>query len=336
MVLASEPSKDSMSRILFVVQRYYPYPGGSENFVRWMAEEALRQGHEVTALAKDHRGDQNGVRLTADPYVLLSDWDLIVVHGPKEWPQQVAMLNAKKIKSPIYLMLVEPKDSAPMLAGLADVKYLGWSTSFDLAYIQKHNQSAKARQYHHAISPDSVGNTGFRKRYGITTSKMYLSVGGYWTHKRMKELVTGFNNAKVPDTTLVLMGYDNRENHLPKESQYVRTLLGSPQEDVYSAMREADLYIMHSSYEGFGLALLEAMANRTPWIANDIAAASDLREFGTTYNTDDELCALLQNPPNKNTEKVLAGLVLTLRHHSIQNCVSEILSVLQEPSPLDD
>jgi len=37
-----------MKKILYVVHRYAPYPGGSENYVRDMAEETLRRGHDVT------------------------------------------------------------------------------------------------------------------------------------------------------------------------------------------------------------------------------------------------------------------------------------------------
>ena len=297
-----------------------------------MAEETQKRGHDVTALVRAHFGDQNGVHVTSDLEILKTPFDLIVVHDPSNWPQSHVILNARSIPSPIYLLLIELRDSEPMLAGLADATYLGWSTSFDLAFINAHQKGSKARRYHHAISPDSEGSSGFRARYAIGTQKMYLSVGGYWAHKGMEELVQCFHHANPPDTTLVLMGYDNRQNVMPKESQFVRTLFGSPQEDVYAAMREADLYIMNSTFEGFGLAILEAMANRTPWIARDIAAAHDLSEFGTTYTSPEELCTLLHSPPQKQSEKVLDALLHTLRYHSIRNCVSEILSVLDENS----
>ena len=59
-------------RLLFVVHRYYPYPGGSEYYVRDLAECAQRQGHDVTVLAGQHMGDVNGVKLTNDPNILLT------------------------------------------------------------------------------------------------------------------------------------------------------------------------------------------------------------------------------------------------------------------------
>ena len=50
-----------MARLLFVVHRYVPFPGGSEYFVRDMAEESLRRGHAVTVLTHWHRGDRSGL-----------------------------------------------------------------------------------------------------------------------------------------------------------------------------------------------------------------------------------------------------------------------------------
>ena len=68
-------------KILFVVHRYAPYPGGSEINVQNMAEELLARGHDVTVLAETHQGDYNGVKLTSDYQRLGEPWNLIIVHG---------------------------------------------------------------------------------------------------------------------------------------------------------------------------------------------------------------------------------------------------------------
>ena len=52
---------------MYVVHRYAPYPGGSENYVRDMAEETLKRGYDVTVFAGDHAGDINGVKVTSNP-----------------------------------------------------------------------------------------------------------------------------------------------------------------------------------------------------------------------------------------------------------------------------
>ena len=68
-------------RILYVVHRYAPFPGGSENYVRDMAEETLFRGHEVAVFAGEHKGDHNGIRVTTDTAIFGEKWDLVVVHG---------------------------------------------------------------------------------------------------------------------------------------------------------------------------------------------------------------------------------------------------------------
>ena len=55
-----------MAKLLYVVHRYAPVPGGSENYVRDMAEETLSRGHEVWVLAGEHQGDLNGVKVSSD------------------------------------------------------------------------------------------------------------------------------------------------------------------------------------------------------------------------------------------------------------------------------
>jgi len=70
-----------MKRLLFVVHRYAPYPGGSENYVRDMAEECVSRGHEVWVFTGEHKGDLNGVRVTSDANILGQIFDLIIVHG---------------------------------------------------------------------------------------------------------------------------------------------------------------------------------------------------------------------------------------------------------------
>ena len=65
-------------RLLFVVHRYAPFPGGSEYYVQNMAEEMLRRKHYVTVLTHQHKGDYNGVTVTSEyNQVLNQPWDQI-------------------------------------------------------------------------------------------------------------------------------------------------------------------------------------------------------------------------------------------------------------------
>ena len=103
---------------------------------------------------------------------------------------------------------------------------------------------------------------------------------------------SGVPRSRPPDTTLVLMGYDLRRG-VPDGAPGVRVVVSPEHQVVLDAMCEADLYVMNSRSEGFGVVLLEAMLNRTPWAARDIAGAHDLSDYGTVYATYEDLVRLL-------------------------------------------
>jgi glycosyltransferase involved in cell wall biosynthesis len=318
-----------MARILYVVHRYAPYPGGSENYVRDMAEETLSRGHEVCVFTGEHKGDWNGVRVTDLVNTLNEKWDLIVVHGGDVGVQDFVLRHAKDIQSPILFMLIVPSMSQTYLNAIQDVKYVGCSTIEDWDYVNDRGVVEKSVQISHGIDPKiSTGTKGFREKYGITTKYMILSCGGYWPNKAMRELVEAFDKVGRDDITLVLTGYDNRHGIKPEDSKNVKALMIDDRDEVLSAIADADLYIMHSHKEGFGLVLLESMLNKTPWASRNIAGAKLLKEFGFTYDNDDELVTYLKDfngVPNTQIEDAYSIVVI---NHLIKNTVDDILRLL--------
>jgi glycosyltransferase involved in cell wall biosynthesis len=311
------------------VHRYAPYPGGSENYVRDMAEETLSRGHEVCVFTGEHKGDWNGVRVTDLVNTLNEKWDLIVVHGGDVGVQDFVLRHAKDIESPILFMLIVPSMSQTYLNAIQDVKYVGCSTIEDWDYVNDRGVVEKSVQISHGIDPKiSTGTKGFREKYGITTKYMILSCGGYWPNKAMRELVEAFDKVGRDDITLVLTGYDNRHGIKPEDSKNVKALMIDDRDEVLSAIADADLYIMHSHKEGFGLVLLESMLNKTPWASRNIAGAKLLKEFGFTYDNDDELVTYLKDfngVPNTQIEDAYSIVVI---NHLIKNTVDDILRLL--------
>lgn len=316
-------------RILYVVHRYAPFPGGSENYVRDMAEETLSRGHEVWVLAGEHKGDLNGVRLTSDYNVLQEKWDLIVVHGGDVNVQDSVLFNSEFIKSPILYLIILPSNSPTCVRGLKGCTYLGCSTKADWEHLMRNGVYNKGVVVRHGIDDKiSKGKEGFKKKYGIKTSRMFVSCGGYWHNKAMKELAEVFNKAEIPDTTLVLTGYDNRFGIMPEESEFVKPLMIESRDDVLSAIMEADLYILHSYSEGFGLVLLESMYNNTQWAARKIAGADTMSNYGFTYTTDGELINYIKSfVPNSDRKKEAYEYVVSER--LIKNTVDDILQVIR-------
>lgn len=318
-----------MAKILYVVHRYAPYPGGSENYVRDMAEETLRRGHEVAVFAGEHKGMHNGVLATSDPEIFGLPWDLVVVHGGDVGWQDNVLMQCKKIKSPMLFMLIIPSDSRTYKYACENVDYIGCSTFEDWWYIRYNDYKSKAVRIRHGIDPKiSLGTSGFRKKYGIETELMFLSCGGYWHNKRMKELVDLFNKVGRYDITLVTTGYDNRFDIMPKDSEFVKNLLLDDRNDVMSAIKESDLYIMHSNREGFGLVLLESMLNKTPWAATNMAGAKLMNEFGFTYDNDEELLNYMKEFKPITEDKIEESYEYVTMNHMISNTVDDILKLL--------
>lgn len=313
-------------RLLFVVHRYYPFPGGSEYYVQAMAEETLSRGHEVAVLAGEHQGDQNGVRVTSEANTLLEKWDLVVVHGGDVAVQNFVLQNAKQIQigSPILYMLILPSNSPICLQALQDCALVGWSTMDDITHIKRHGVEDKAVRIRHGIKhQDSLGKSGFKAKHGIQ-GRMFLSCGGYWPNKKMKELAELFVRSDIDDAILVTTGYDNRMQLMPAEVPgKVMPLLIDDKADVLSAIRDADCYVMHSNQEGFGLVILESMLNRTPWISRHIAGPALLKKFGQTYNRDEELISMLRKFDSSQFNLDIAEEHV-LSNHLINHTVDDI------------
>jgi glycosyltransferase involved in cell wall biosynthesis len=315
-----------MSRLLFVVHRYAPYPGGSEHNVQRLAEEGLRRGHEVAVLAGTHLGDYRGVRVTSDLRAVLEPVDLIIVHGGLS-PQREVLAKAHLLPSPVLYLLVEPKATERVCQGMQHADFLGWGTSFDLEHFRRFGHESKARRCRYGMPASARGRPGFKAAFGIRTSRMYLSAGGFWPRKGMEELTRAFLESRPPDTTLVLMGYDLRRG-MPGGAPGVRVVALAEHQEVLDAMCEADLYIMNSRSEGFGLVLLEAMLNRTPWAARDIAGAHDLRDYGTVYTAYEDLVRLLASFA-PDPAQVARAHEQVLAHHLVEHAFDDIESLLR-------
>lgn len=311
-----------MAKLLYVVHRYYPFPGGSEYYVRDMAEESHRRGHEVTVLAHEHQGDQNGVTVTNDYQVLSNKWDLIIVHGGDVISQNIVHINAFVIRSPVVYMLIKPSESAACMHGMKYHRYVSYSTSMDIEHIKKHGYFSKARRVRHGIVPERTIVPA--KKYA---KKTFVSAGGFYPHKAMVPLAEAFEKSGI-NGELHLYGYG--EGPRPAQSDKVKVFFGEPKESVMSAIAGADAYIMNSYEEGFGLVLLEAMMNKTPWFARNIAGAKDMAEYGHTYETEEQLMYHLELMKSLDT-KVDSAYNYVMANHTIVQTVNDIEDILSEP-----
>lgn len=322
--------KTVFRRLCFVVHRYAPFPGGSENYVRDMAEEAYARGHQVAVFAGEHMGNLNGIRVSSDPAILLEPWDLIVVHGGDVGIQNLVLAHADRLGGPVLYLLILPSNSTECVSALHRVRFIGCSTLADWRHVEAYGAQARAVRVRHGINPAaSVGHPGFIKEHNIRTRYMFLSSGGFWPNKAFDELIGIFNDTGRKDTTLVLTGYDNRNGLMREDTEFVKSFLLNKRDDMLSALMDADLYILNSYSEGFGLVLLESMLNMTPWAGREIAGAELMREFGFTYKTPKELQIYLQLFMGGTPGHLLEAQKYVISTHMVKHTVSDILRVLQ-------
>lgn len=310
-----------MAKLLYVVHRYVPFPGGSEYYVRDMAEESLRRGHEVTVLAHEHKGNQNRVIVTNDYQILAEKWDMIIVHGGDVISQNIVHINAVQIKSPVCYMLIKPSESDVCMHGLKHHNVIAYSTSADIEFIKKHNVEFKARRIRHGIVPEK---TIYDKNYRLSGRRIYVSAGGFYPHKAMVPLAQAFMASDLPGE-LHLYGYG--EGPMPQQNDRVKVFFGKPKEDVMQAIADANAYIMNSYEEGFGLVLLEAMMNKTEWYARNIAGAKDMSAYGNIYDNEEQLIKMLKQPSTTNIE---AAYEYAMTNHTITQTVNDIEDILFE------
>ena len=290
------------------------HSGGSEYYVHWLASEAAERGWDVTVLTDVHQGDQGEIVVTSDYSLLWSvRYDLIIVHGADCSSQDAVYhwLAAGAVASPVLYLLIKPSASKASYAGMQHSRYLGWSTSLDLECIHSLGQGAKAVHVTHGVQPSALGRPGaWRDRLGMAprgkadapAGRLFVSAGGFGPHKRVRELAAAFAEARREGDHLILFGY--QAPHEDVQGYFaaceavpgVTVRFGGERQEVLDALCEADLYVMNSEWEGFGLVLLEAMLNGTEWAATAGAgAADDLAEFGTTYKSHEELISVLRN-----------------------------------------
>jgi len=326
-----------MKKILFVVHRFYPYPGGSEIYVYNMAKEMVLRGYDVTVFTGEHKGNVAGIKVTSDTNIFNTKFDLCIIHGAGPQIQNIVLHNTKEIREKIgtkfLYMIILPDHSDISIIGMNNCDYISWSTFEDLEYIKQYGYKHKSVVVKHGINYlDCIGKKGFRDKYNLPKDKlMFLSSGGYFYNKNMKELVETFKKVQRKDVFLVTTGYDNRFGIMPKNSENVYNFLLEDREDVLSAIKEADCYIMYSQVEGYGLVLLESMLNKTQWIARNGSGARVLNQckIGQVFNTDEEFINLIENF-KVDKEEIEKGYIEVNHNRLIRNTVDDIEKVLGE------
>jgi UDP-glucose:(heptosyl)LPS alpha-1,3-glucosyltransferase len=156
-----------------------------------------------------------------------------------------------------------------------------------------------------------------RKRHGISNNDIVLLlVGSPFERKGLNYLVSSLPLLKTKNVKLVVIGISIPSDPIEKyEKQAVnlgvgdRFVFAGKRSDVYKYFAAADIFVLPSIYEPFGLVVLEAMASGLPVVVSKVAGAAELIEDGK-----DGL--LLENP--RNPEEIAEKINYLLENDSLR------------------
>ena len=115
----------------------------------------------------------------------------------------------------------------------------------------------------------------------------FISIGRITDQKDPLGLIDAFNEAAIPHATLTFVG----DGPLMPSAQKLVSAYGLQdrvhflglRDDVRALLRQADVFLMHSKYEGLPIALLEAGAEAMPIVSTPIGAVPELLAHGRGY-----------------------------------------------------
>lgn len=303
-------------KILFVVHRSYPYNGGSEYNVKLISEGLADIGYDVSVLADVSNGNYGKVRVITDRNVLFSEnYDWIVIHGNDMPIQDYALNNITNIKSKVLYWIIKPSDSESAINGFKYATAIGWGTSYDYKHLVKYNCLNKAKYIRYASDiKNSIGIKSYNK------FKYFCSSGGFGQHKGFDELIHTFLDVNIPNTKLILTGYIGERPNIDNENVILYSI--DDRTKYLNILANADLYIMNSFNEGFGLVLLDVMINKIPWVGRDIAGATDMKQYGDVYSSVEELKILMQTF-NPDVEKIESAYKYVLNERSVDQMIKD-------------
>jgi len=152
----------------------------------------------------------------------------------------------------------------------------------------------------------------FRHAWGLKDEKMILFVGELSQSNGILDLLKAYKmvQEKIENTKLVLIGRDTGQGNLLE--RFARNLGLSknllyagilPHKEVIEAFRDADLFVIPSYYETFGVVNIEAMASGTPVIVSNRGANPELVDdsvgrvckYGDWVDLKNKMLEILEN-----------------------------------------
>lgn len=334
-------------KIAQVCPRYYPDIGGVETYIKEISERLVVQGHEVEVITTDPSGKFkkheiiNGVRITRfksmapnnafyfapEIYFFLKkrNYDVIHAHNYHAFPSFFAVLgknDARFVFNPYF-----HGKGHTFFRNILHVPYklLGhyiFSKLDKIVCISKYEQKKVQKAFNIKdgsieILPPGLDISEFEKiEPHQKEEKTILYVGRLEAYKGVQYIIEALSNLK--EYRLVIIGegpYDQNLKTLSQKSNPDRIswLKNISRTDLLKYYKSADVFVMLSKHESYGISVAEALASGTPCV---VALGSALDEF-----VDGSSCVGIEQP--LTADKLIEAIMRLDNFNDTSNTISQ-------------
>jgi alpha-1,3-mannosyltransferase len=316
-------------KVLHVVRQFYPMIGGLENYVLNLAKQQVESGYQVSVVTLN-RDFVDKKSLQASGSIDHIQIYRIPFFGSARYPLAFSVLKYLKGYDVIhvhavdffadYLALTKPVHGKKMiLTTHGGFFHTTKNKRFKQIFFNTVTRwtlkrfkaiivcSSNDYQIFYKICHNLVliyGGVDMNK-YNVIPKKrekgLLVTVGRIDSHKCIDKLIIMVQKLVVEhiDVRLLIVGSDHRRlwsklQQLVNEHQVADrvTMRGKVTEsELIESYAKADIFLSASSYEGFGITAVEALASGTPCVLNNIPSFKEIigsNEFGRVVDFDDD------------------------------------------------
>jgi glycosyltransferase involved in cell wall biosynthesis len=322
-------------KIAQVCPRYFPDIGGVETDVKEISERLVSKGHDVEVITTDPGGKLkkedlvNGVKVTRFKsfapgsayyfapqiysYLKKHNYDVIHAHSYHALPAFFAAISERKKKfvfSPYYHrgghtpfrnLLHKPyKFFGKMIFSRADTVIC--ISEYEKRLVESDfNVAEKTIKIPNGLNLSEFKN--LKRRKNENKEKILLYVGRLEEYKGVQYIIQSL--PELQDFKLRIVGkgpYENELHNITEKlgvGERIEWLKNLSREELLDCYADADIFLMLSSHESYGITAAEALASGTPCV---VAKGSALDEF-----VDGIQCLGIDEPIKK--EKVIKSVI---------------------------
>ncbi|GIU70307.1 MAG: LPS biosynthesis protein [Candidatus Woesearchaeota archaeon] len=358
-------------KIAEIARGYNPEKGGIGKHI-YLFTEKLKKRHNINIYSNINYDDRTikvkeifTIPISLLFQLLKSDKEIYHVHGYQTFYPLITVIAAKiKKRKIIFTPHFHPFGKKPLfLRRIFDNivgKYVFKNVDLVIAITAYEKEllikQFKIKNKKIIIIPNALDPIYIKTKKNIDKEKTFkiknnikkgyniLYVGRYSKHKNLERLIHIFDNLnkKIKKINLLIIGSGNK-----KEEKYLLDLISNTKnnniklignvnkEDLITAYDISDIFVLPSSYEAFGIVLIEAMSRKCAVIASNVGGIPHILGYGkygllinTTEDISKNIKRLLKNKTlmnyykNKSLKRAL--------EFNIDNCSEKLEKILNE------